>query len=111
MMPILEALNEEGNSELGDRYYTSKLLVVYFFREFVARAGETRVVINNVNPGSCHGSGLHREVPGVQGAVLGGVKRVIGRSTRIGARTLVDGAVVQGRESHGRYLEDCKVKP
>lgn len=67
--------------------------MVYFFREFVARAGETRVVINTVNLGFCHGSGLHREVPGVQGAALGGVKRVIGRSTRVGARTLVDGSV------------------
>jgi hypothetical protein len=55
MMPILKALNEEENFELGDRYYTSKLLVVYFFREFVAEAGETRVVINTVNPGFCHG--------------------------------------------------------
>jgi NAD(P)-dependent dehydrogenase (short-subunit alcohol dehydrogenase family) len=111
MMPILKALNEEENFKLRDRYYTTKLLMVYFFREFVARAGETRVVINTVNPGFCCESGLHREVPGAQGAVLGGVKRVIGRSTWIGARTLVDGAVMQGRESHGRYLEDCKAKP
>jgi hypothetical protein len=39
------------------------------------------------------------------------VKRVIGRSTKVGARTLVDSAVVQAQESHGRYLEDCKIKP
>lgn len=108
---VLAALGEEANFDAGDRYYTSKLLLLYFFREFVARAGTTRVVVNAVNPGFCYGSGLHREVPGVQGAILGTVKRGIGRSTKIGARTLVDGAVVQAQESHGRYLEDCKVKP
>jgi hypothetical protein len=43
--------------------------------------------------------------------VLGGVKRVIGRSSSVGARTLCDGAVVKGVESHERYLEDGKVKP
>lgn len=107
---ILAALNEERNFKTEDRYYTSKLLVMYFFREFVACAGETRVVVNIVNPGFCYGSGLHREVPGMQGAVLGGVKRIIGRSIAVGARTLVDGAVGKGSESHGRYLEDCSVK-
>jgi hypothetical protein len=42
---------------------------------------------------------------------LGRREGVIGHSTRIRARTLVDGAVVQGRESLGRYLEDYKIKP
>ena len=114
-MPILEALNDERNFDPGNRYYTSKLLVIYFFREFVARAGQTRVVINTVNLGFYHGLGLHRNVPGVQGAIFargggGVVKRVIGCTTCVGARTLVDDAVIKSVESHGRYLEDCKVK-
>jgi hypothetical protein len=77
----------------------------------VERVGETRVIVNTVNPGFCYESDLHRDVPGIQGVILGGVKRVIGRSTKVGARALVDNAVVQAQESHGRYLEDCKIKP
>jgi hypothetical protein len=42
--PILEALNEEKNFGSKDRYYTSKLLVIYFFRKFIARAGQMHVV-------------------------------------------------------------------
>jgi NAD(P)-dependent dehydrogenase (short-subunit alcohol dehydrogenase family) len=58
-VPILKALNEERNFDPRNRYYTSKLLVTYFFREFVVRAGTTCVVVNTANPGFCYGSGLH----------------------------------------------------
>jgi hypothetical protein len=107
---VIEALNDVKNFDSTDRYYNSKLLLLYIFREFVAGTGTTRVVINIVNPGFCYGSGLHREIPGLKGLVFGGVKRSIGRSTSIEARTLVDGAVVKGEESHGQYLGDCRVR-
>lgn len=39
------------------------------------------------------------------------MKRAIGRSTEVGARTLVHGAVVAGEESKGAYLSDEHVAP
>jgi hypothetical protein len=36
-------------------------------------------------------------------------KKVIARSTEVGARTLVD-ASLKGPASHGKYLQDCKVR-
>ncbi|KAL8918054.1 MAG: hypothetical protein Q9208_007576 [Pyrenodesmia sp. 3 TL-2023] len=94
---VLGVLNDQKKFNPGDRYYTSKLLLTLFFRKFVARF--------------CYGSELHRSVTGPLGAVFGGMKRAIGRSTEVGARALVHGAVVAGRETHGCYLSDEKVAP
>lgn len=110
---VLGVLNDKKKFNPGDRYYTSKLLLTLFFREFVARLPPAKndVVVNLVNPGFCYGSELHRSITGPLGAVFGGMKRAIGRSMEVGARTLVHGAVVAGRETHGCYLSDEKVAP
>ncbi|KAL8718895.1 MAG: hypothetical protein Q9225_004020 [Loekoesia sp. 1 TL-2023] len=109
---VLSVLNEKKNFNPGDRYYTSKLLLTLFFREFVARLpSRNDVVINIVSPGFCYGSDLHRSLSGVLGKVFGGTKRVIGRSTEVGARTLTHGAAVAGKETHGCYLSEEKVAP
>ena len=109
---VLSVLNEKETSNMVDRYNTSKLLLTLFFRQFCASlpAGN-HVVVNMVNPGFCYGSELHRTLDGVFGKVFGGVKRVIGRPTPIGARTLVHAAAVAGPDTHGKYLSDEKVAP
>ena len=109
---VLSVLNDKAKFNAGDRYYTSKLLLTLFFREFVKRLpADNAVVVNIVNPGFCYGSELHRTLNGALGKVFGGMKRAIGRPTEVGARTLVHGAVVAGKESHGCYLSDEKVVP
>ena len=109
---VLNVLNDKAKFNPGDRYYTSKLLLALFFREFVNRLpADNAVVVNMVNPGFCYGSELHRSLSGPLGKVFGGMKRAIGRPTPVGARTLVHAAVVAGRESHGRYMSDEKVAP
>lgn len=109
---VLSVLNDKAKFNPGDRYYTSKLLLTLFFREFVSLLpGDNAVVVNMVNPGFCYGSELHRTLTGPLGKVFGGMKRAIGRPTEVGARTLVHGAVVAGVESHGCYLSDEKVAP
>ena len=109
---VLSVLNDKARFNAGDRYYTSKLLLALFFREFVNRLpADNAVLVNMVNPGFCHGSELHRSLSGPLGKVFGGMKRAIGRPTAVGARTLVHGAVVAGAESHGRYLSDEKASP
>lgn len=110
---VLEQLNKEENFDRVDRYYTSKLLLLMFFIEFCARIdrADNKVVVNLVTPGFCYGSDLYRSVGGIAGKLLGVVKRILGRSTPVGARTLVHAAVAAGEQSHGKYLMDQKVAP
>ena len=57
------------------------------------------------------GSELHRTAEGAFGKALGGVKRIIGRSVPVGARTFVHSAVLAGDSSDGLYSSDCKPAP
>lgn len=111
---VLKQLNEKKNFEWIDRYNTSKLLLLMFFQEFcdrVDKAGGNEVIVNLMTPGFCYGSDLHRSLEGMMGKFFMSVKRLIGRSTPVGARTLVHAAVVAGKESHGKYLMDERVAP
>jgi len=108
----ISVLNDKRNFSAGDRYYTSKLLLTLFFREFIDCLPRSNVVVVNlVNPGFCYGSELHRSLGGVPGKIFEGMKRAIGRSTDVGARTLTHAVAVAGKESHGMYLSDEKVAP
>ena len=60
-----------------------------------------------VNPGSVAKSESHRE-HGSIGFRL--ARKALMRSTEEGSRTLVF-AAQGGRETHGKYLDDCKVAP
>ncbi|KAI3317933.1 NAD(P)-binding protein [Xylariaceae sp. AK1471] len=109
--PLLAALDDEANFEILERYCTSKLLGQLFLSELAKRIPPTVAVVNAPNPGLCI-SGLGREADGTLGGfVFDVIKRLIGRPASIGARTLVDAAVRHGPESHGQYLEDCKIQP
>ncbi|KAI1502627.1 NAD(P)-binding protein [Biscogniauxia marginata] len=110
--PLLPAFDKPETFDMQDRYYTSKLLGQLFIRELTKRVPPTVAVINACNPGLCHGSGLHHEtMTSLPGYIFAAFKKIVGRSTRIGARTVVDAAVKHGEESHGQYLGDCKLKP
>ena len=104
---IMQAFDDPKYFDMQDRYYTSKLLQAIFVVELCSILPSSKGIVNLVNPGFCYGSGLHTEVTGALGFVFGIYKRLIGRSTSLGARTLVDAAVVQGPGSHGQYLSDC----
>ncbi len=111
---LLRALDDAKNFDSNDRYYCSKLLLQCFFMEFVVylsspSGGANQVVVNMVNPGFCYGSELHREANGAFGMILGVMKRMIGRSTPVGARTLAHAAVVASSETHGKYLSDERI--
>lgn len=108
---ILPAFDDPKGYDMQERYYTSKPLGEFFLKQLIKHVPSSVAVVNAVNPGFCCGSGLHRDAAGVFGAVFSGVKCIIGRPTTIGARTLVDAAVVHGPESHGQYLGDCTIKP
>lgn len=109
---VVSVLNDKRNFSAGDRYYTSKLLLTLFFREFIdSLPPSNAVIINLVNPGFCYGSELHRSLSGLPGKIFGVMKRAIGRSTDVGARTLTHAVAVAGKETHGMYLSDEKIAP
>lgn len=114
-IPLIDGLDDKTHFNMGDRYYTSKLLYRLFFLELVRNRSSakrsTGAILNLVNPGFCYGSELHRTAEGAFGKALGGMKRVIGRSVSMGARTLVHSSVLAGEPSNGKYLSDNKPAP
>lgn len=104
----------QGNAPMkGEaRYFLSKLLVmlcVVRLAQVVTdgeKEGKPFVVVNNVAPGYCV-TGLFRKDEGM--AVKMSLK-AMGRPADVGARSLIHGGCEAGRESHGQYLSESKVK-
>ncbi|KAG0633048.1 hypothetical protein HOY80DRAFT_1006318 [Tuber brumale] len=123
---IIEALNDESRFGMGEstilikpksdlmtprRYSMTKLLDIYIARELAALVpeasdGDPMVIVNCVTPGFCH-SDLMREynLP-----LLGLWKTLFARSTETGARTYFHSIVDAGPDSHGKYINNCKIE-
>lgn len=101
---IFAALDDQKNTNMGERYPTSKLLELLVVREMAPKLNGTGVVLNILNPGLCH-SALARDA----GWAFYLFKLAIARTTEVGSRTLV-ASVVAGEESHGKYMDDGVVK-
>lgn len=109
---VLRFLNRreyiEDPVNLRERYPITKLFVIYCGREIAKLIpmkgdGDPEVIVNIVHPGFCYTElGRDEGVGYAIGAWL------LAKSAEQGGRTLVDGAV-KGRESHGGYLECCRV--
>ncbi|KAH6695373.1 hypothetical protein F5X68DRAFT_227354 [Plectosphaerella plurivora] len=103
---IYTALNDKKKSLMNDRYPLSKLLVVYMIRELteqMAATGKKPVILNTPNPSACKSS-LIREYSWIEIKIVNS----FARTAEMGSRTLVDG-LLGGEETHGQYLDDCKV--
>ncbi|KAI1873895.1 uncharacterized protein JN550_003164 [Neoarthrinium moseri] len=106
--PLLPAFDDKGAKWDGfNRYATTKLLGQLFITELARRVPPALAVVNCANPGLCYGSDLGREL-GLGAAVF---IRVFGRSSSVGARTLVHAATQLDDSYHGQYVEDCKLRP
>lgn len=68
---------------------------------------QTGVVLNAACPGLCKTS-LSRNAPAEFKVTLTARKDKYGRTAEDGSRTLLHAAVA-GKESHGRFLSDCKI--
>lgn len=102
---IYARLNDESSYDRLDRYNISKALEVLFVRELVSRLNDDRsVVIDLVNPGLCR-SALDRDSHPIVALLMAGFRYTIGRSTEVGSRTLVHGAIA-GQSSHGEFMCD-----
>ncbi|KAI1312054.1 putative short-chain dehydrogenase/reductase family protein [Xylaria venustula] len=108
---ILEALADKDKADMRQRYPLSKLLELMAFRELSETIKQSskpgKIVTSMVNPGSVL-TGLDREGHGLRGLIWSVYVRAIGRTAEEGSRTLVH-AAQGGRDTHGQYLDDCKV--
>ncbi|KAI1132430.1 putative short-chain dehydrogenase/reductase family protein [Nemania abortiva] len=108
---ILQTLADEGKADMRQRYVLSKLLELLAFRELSDAVTQSskpgNIVISMINPGSVR-TALDREGRGPRALVWTAFVRVVGRTAEQGSRTLVH-AAQGGRETHGQYLDDCKV--
>lgn len=104
---ILDELDDEKNWGNPDRYNVSKLLNVLWTRELASRVKPSDIVVNTVNPGLVKSS-LHREN---KNSMEKKFTEYFGRTTEEGARTILDGAIIQGPQTHGGYLSECKPTP
>jgi retinol dehydrogenase 12 len=110
---IFAALSDKASLYQADRYNTSKLIEILMVRELgsaisqSAKTGKPFVILNTVNPGYCVSELQRNATPVLYFFIkLGGL--FLARSTEVGSRTLFAGAVA-GEESHGRYMNACKV--
>ncbi len=75
----------------------------------VLDAHHVPVTVNTVHPGFCR-TGLFRRLPLALGVAVRIGLLLIGRTTEMGARTLVSAAGA-GPETHGQYLDTAAVAP
>lgn len=115
---IFDVLADEKRAKMGERYYISKLIQLLVMREFarqlrrsesegVGGGSKGRIITSAVNPGFVATDILrNRGYLSQLGLVV--LRKLMARTTEEGARTVVHGAIGE-EETHGAYLDDCRV--
>ncbi|KAK6194328.1 hypothetical protein LQW54_011555 [Pestalotiopsis sp. IQ-011] len=110
---IYGTMSQEGKFNVNDRYSATKLMEILLVRELVARlktVDGSPVVINLINPGTCH-SALNRDInpPFVALIAIKAIQFIFERTTEVGSRTYVYGAAA-GPEAHGELMSDGELQ-
>jgi retinol dehydrogenase-12 len=105
---ILERMDQQDSFGDGmQRYNTSKLLGVLWFKELASKVDAKEVIINAPNPGLV-ASQFHRHDSSAGFKVL---SRLLAWTPTQGAYFLTDAAVTKQAESHGAYIQEQKITP
>jgi len=111
-IPLLPALDKPENFNFPDRYGTSKVLGQLFVTKLTKLIPSSVAIIIMPSPGLCYGTNLGAVSKKTIGESISNViKRILGRSSSVGARVIVDAAVNHGVDGHGQFIEDCKIQP
>lgn len=110
-LPIFPAFDNPETFNIFESYSTSKLLGQLFVTELTKRIPSSVAIITMPTPGWCRGTSLG-VIPGVNlgQIIVNCIKSILGRSAAVGARAVTDGAV-RNSDAHGKYLQECNVKP
>lgn len=112
--PFLASYDDEKAWDGVETYSASKLLAHFFLIRLLDHLPadfSDEVIVNLVDPGFCKGTGLHTDVHGIASVFMETAKSLTGRALEDGAWTYVDGAVIQGKESHGCFIMDFEIRP
>ncbi|KAF2024507.1 putative short-chain dehydrogenase/reductase family protein, partial [Setomelanomma holmii] len=93
-----------GFTAAGERYATSKLLIMMLVHTLSTRIPSTRVIINTVEPGLTADTNLHGNFSGSGALVMRVMKKLSARTPEQAAWTYVDACGVKGEESHGGFV-------
>ncbi|KAH7309213.1 hypothetical protein B0I35DRAFT_360066 [Stachybotrys elegans] len=111
-VPLLASLDKAVGWDPIDRHFVSKLLMQLFVAELTPYVPSSRAVINMATPGLVHDTGITRHAnETLQGKIHGILRKLIGFTSDVGARYIVDAAANHGSETHGQYLSERKLKP
>ncbi|KAH8813359.1 hypothetical protein F5884DRAFT_727081 [Xylogone sp. PMI_703] len=111
---IFATLNNKDKADMNGRYFLSKLLVMFAVRELAKimtaasekHKGRGEVILNCCAPGFVKTELDQESQDSMMFKIM---EAVLARDVKIGSRCLVDG-IAKGKESHGQYLSECKVK-
>lgn len=110
--PIFARFEAEDGFDTHAWYAGSKLLLILAVAKLAEHVDPQDVIVNTVNPGLVSGTSIMRDLqPAWLRPVVRALVWLVGRDLAAGASTYVDGAVVQGPESHGSYCSDWTIKP
>ncbi|KAN0095761.1 putative short-chain dehydrogenase/reductase family protein [Hyaloscypha variabilis] len=105
-----EELNRD-DATLKQRYEVSKLIQLFCTRELANQLDNSgksgRIVVSTLNPGFV-ATAIMREAKWPFTWSLAIMKLLLARTPEEGGRTLVN-AAYGGEETHGQYLDDCKL--
>jgi retinol dehydrogenase-12 len=75
--------------------------------DLITKSNKEKIIVSTVNPGFVK-TDVMRHAPFLQSLSIKFFQRTIARTTEEGGRILVHAAEA-GQESHGQYLDDCKI--
>ncbi|KAL9105769.1 MAG: hypothetical protein Q9227_009117 [Pyrenula ochraceoflavens] len=116
---ILDALNdqEKEKNNMGDRYPTSKLLILVAVRHLAAQFPVTQShqvewnpIINCSNPGFSTSEIVRDDLSSSFRLFFELMHKIFARTTEVGSRALVHGVDLKLTEDfHGKFLNNCRI--
>ncbi|TDZ27768.1 Short chain dehydrogenase yanD [Colletotrichum sidae] len=106
---LLKPADKERLWESGKNYQLSKFLGQLFVAKLAAFVDPESVVVNLASSGLTAGTNIVK--PAREPFFMGLLKKTLGRSIEVGARSYLDAAIVKGPESHGSFTSDGVIKP
>lgn len=82
-----------------------EILIVRHLANMMSTSSQPKVILNTLTPGLCRSDFFRDETNPFKRFAIGLAQRIVGRTAKVGSRTLVAGAVA-GEESHGKYMAD-----
>lgn len=107
--PFLATFDDKDKFSSTEAYPASKALGHFWILKLAEHVRADDVVVNLVDPGLVKGTDLHRNTNCIVKGLFAVGKALTGRTMEAGASTLIDAAVIRGKDTHGSYLMDWDI--